>query len=453
MRKRILLVQGWLGRNQSFFPFPIGLAAVAVSLADRHDVRGFDPNVVPDPLGELAGVVSDFAPDVVGVSLRNVDSTNYFDPCLFVPPFLEMVRVIRRQAPGAVIIAGGAGFSLFPVQIMRDAPEIDFGVHLEGDRTMAELIEGLDAPEGVPGILYRREGGEPVFSEKRPLDDFRDDWPMPAWDIFDLAPYRSMPFAMGVETKRGCAFRCAYCCYYVLNGPRYRLKPPERVVEEVRELYRRGFRQIHFTDSVFNHPLDHAMAILTGIRDEMPDMTWDAYLSPLGITDAFVELSLSMGLGFFVCSPDTCGDAALAAMGKEMRMADLRRAVEVIRRHPPARFAANFFVNGPDFSWGTLWAILTFALWAKWRLGRRYGILPLIKSTYIRIEPGTRIEKIARKEGVIAPENDLYPKTVEGFRSMFYRNRGLRWFNAAYMPFKLFLRRLYVLVFRKGRNI
>ncbi|EHJ47587.1 Radical SAM domain protein [Solidesulfovibrio carbinoliphilus subsp. oakridgensis] len=452
MRKKILFVQAWLGREQRFYPFPIGLAAVAARLVGAHDVKGFDPNVAADPMGELARLVAEFKPDIVGLSLRNIDSTNYFDPYLFFPPFAETVRTVRRQAPGATLVAGGSGYSLFPEEIMRRLPEIDLGLYLEGDIRLEQLLDHLDDPAAVPGIYYRRDG-VPVFSGASGHDPFCDDWPFPAWDIFDLEPYKRIPYSMGVETKRGCAYRCVYCCYYILNGRRYRLKSPDRVVAEIKELAKRGFKDIHFTDSVFNVPTPHAMAILGRMREEVPGMRWNAYLSPEGITDEFVELALSMGLSVFGCSPDTYGDAALAAMGKNMGVADIERAVEVIRRHPPAEFGANFFVNGPTYTYGTLFAILRFGLWAKLRLGRQYSLLRLIKANYIRIEPGTRIEAVAREEGVIGPDTEMLPETLDDFRKTFYINRHLRAFNAVYMPLKDLVRRLHVLLFRRGKSV
>lgn len=451
MGKKILFVQAWLGREQRYYPFPIGLASVAARLVGDHDVRGFDPNVHADPMPALARLVAEFAPDVVGVSLRNIDSTNYFDPCLFFPPFAETVRTVRRHAPEAAIIAGGSGFSLFPEAIMRRVPEIDLGLYLEGDIRLPQLVARLDDPASVPGVYFRRDG-EPVFSGAPDHDPFCDDWPHPAWDIFDLEPYRRIPFSMGVETKRGCAYRCVYCCYYLLNGRRYRLKSPQRVVEEIRELQKRGFSSIHFTDSVFNVPTGHAMAILRAMAAQTPGLRWNAYLSPEGITDEFVELALSMGLTVFGCSPDTYGDAALAAMGKNMGVAEIERAVEVIRRHPPAEFGANFFVNGPTYTYRTLLSILRFGLWAKLRLGRQYSLLRLIKAGYIRIEPGTSIAALARQEGVIAPDDGLLPETLADFRKTFYINANLRAFNAVYMPLKHLARRLHVLLFRRGKN-
>lgn len=447
VKKRVLLVQAWLDRPQRFFAFPIGLAVVAGRLLPQHEVRGFDPNAWPEPMASLRSAVQDFQPDFVGVSLRNLDTTNYFDPHIYYNGFVATVRQLRELLPHTPLAAGGPGFSLLPQRIMQDLPELDFGIFLEGEKTFPELLENLGEPWRVPGLYWRRQG-EIQFTGPRELLQFDDDAPLPAWEVFDLAPYRKLDKAIGVETKRGCAYTCVYCCYYLLNGHRYRLKSPARVLRELKAIRELGFGGVAFTDSVFNTPSRHAREILTVIRDEMPGFSWSAYLSPVGLDDEFVELCLETGMTTLVFSPDTVTDEALEAMGKQMTMQTLEQAVDIIRRHPPACMGLNFFVNGPKYSWKTLLAFMAFALRTKRKLGKRFALLPLLKMGYIRVEPGTPIERIARQEGVLEPDVDLLPRDVAGFDKTFYFNRNLRLFNILFGPAKRYTRRLVVRLLR-----
>ena len=71
---RVLLVSGNL-HVQPYPVYPIGLDYVAGAIADRHSVRIVDMNVQED--GQtLAKAIEGFAPEVVGLSIRNVDTSD-----------------------------------------------------------------------------------------------------------------------------------------------------------------------------------------------------------------------------------------------------------------------------------------------------------------------------------------------------------------------------------------
>ena len=436
---RILFVQSYLGRPQRFFVFPVGAAVVAGFLRGDYVLKGFDPNACVDPWRALGEVIERFKPDLACVSLRNLDTTNYFDPHIFYNGFVVTIRALRQQLPKIPIVAGGAGFSLFPRKVMEEVTELDFGIVGEGEVTLPELLRNMNYPERVAGLLYR-VADEVRQTPPRELRAFRDDDPLPAWEIFDLTPYLKQNSVVGVETKRGCAYKCVYCCYYLLNGHSYRLKSPERVLIELKALQRLGFMSATFTDSVFNTPVNHAKRILRLMREEMPGFGWSAYLSPIGLDDEFVRLCRETGLDVLVFSPDTVTDEALKRMGKQMTMHTLNAAVTIIERHPPVGMGVNFFVNGPGYTYGTLLAFASFVWRTRRKLGRRFPLLPLSKMGYIRVEPGTPIERIALAEGVITPQTNLLPTTIEEFDKTFYFNKNLKLFNAVFGSGKRYTR-------------
>ena len=51
-----------------------------------------------------------------------------------------------------------------------------------------------------------------------------------------MPAYQHKGISPGILTKRGCAFRCTYCPYRALEGPRYRLKSAARVVDEIEQI-------------------------------------------------------------------------------------------------------------------------------------------------------------------------------------------------------------------------
>jgi len=85
-----------------------------------------------------------------------------------------------------------------------------------------------------------------------------------------------------VETKRGCNQHCIYCADPAGKGTHLRLRPPEAVAGEIRNLLAQGVDVLHLCDSEFNIPGEHARAVCDElIRQGLGERArWYAYLSP-----------------------------------------------------------------------------------------------------------------------------------------------------------------------------
>ena len=136
---RVLLCSQYYGDDSIFHSksmvFPLGVAYIA-SMLKEHEVTVFDANVVHDPLGELSRRLRAEHPEVVGISLRNIESlsnTRFGRNLSFYSHFRSMLRVIREAAPSCRIVVGGPGFSVFSKEIMSENREIDFGVVSDGE--------------------------------------------------------------------------------------------------------------------------------------------------------------------------------------------------------------------------------------------------------------------------------------------------------------------------------
>ena len=81
---KVLLVNAVLGRRQMPI-FPLGLASLAAALVG-HVVRVLDPTVLPRPLDEVERMARSFAPDVIGVSLRNIEPARSYDHFQYLRP-------------------------------------------------------------------------------------------------------------------------------------------------------------------------------------------------------------------------------------------------------------------------------------------------------------------------------------------------------------------------------
>jgi anaerobic magnesium-protoporphyrin IX monomethyl ester cyclase len=415
---RVLLVQSkWTPVREPLFP--LGLIYVATALIHhKHEVRIDDSNVSADPVVGLRKLVRDFEPEVIGVGLRNFDTVGLRNYRSFAPYFFDLISALKQALPKSRIVAGGSGFSLYARQLMERAPVIDYGIVGEGEEAMTELLDNLDNPESVRGIFYRTNGTV-NFSGTRKLLDFAKS-PAPRWNLVDFGPYLQYPFSIGVQTKRGCPFSCAYCIYPQLEGNVVRARPAKVVVDELEKLAEEnGLRTFSFVDSVFSAPKSYARAILEEMLARGLKLRWRGYDDLRSVDTEYIKLARDAGCDRFEFSPDGFSSSALTALNKNISEQDIKRAYTAIKKTEGTKAIFNFAVNGPGESLGNLVGIAIFLARLKLILRER----ATLSYNYIRIYPHTRIHAIALEKGLVGKDDDL-------FRPTFYNPPPRKYFLA-----------------------
>ena len=398
---------------------PAGLAWLAGSLGPAHEVRILDGAVLAPE--ELEAGVRAFGPEVVGLSLRNVDTTNYGDPHVFFAAFPPLARRLRALVgPGVPLVVGGPGFTLFARAVLARVPELDFGIPGEGEVAFSALLEHFGDPGAASGVLYRRDG---VVQASPPAPPAALAALRPCYDLLDLDRY--LPFqdrwAVGVQTRRGCTQRCAYCAYPLLHAGPVRLRSPEAVVDEIEGWHSRGFARFMFADSLFDRPRAHAVAVLEALAARRLPVTWRAYHGVRDLDPAWLALCVRAGCRELTFSPDAYGDASLDLLGKDCRRADIDRSLEALVPFPEIKVAWNFFVGLPGQGPRELAGMLRFQRRARRRLGARVGEL---RASYVRVEPGTALHRRLLAAGAFSPDDPLLPETPAQLRALFSRQSG-----------------------------
>jgi radical SAM superfamily enzyme YgiQ (UPF0313 family) len=421
---RVLLVQAYLGRKDNRPIFPLGLCYIGTALSPRHTVKIYDPNVGDDPYGGLEEALRGFAPDVVGLSFRNIDNQQRRRPFYYFKTVKPTAEAIKRSRPDCPLIIGGAGFSIYPEKIMGRIPQIDYGVYLEGEQTMVELLDNLDRPEKVKGVYYRKDGSV-RFSGRRPLPDFAA-LPAPRRDFLDIGGYTRFA-TIGVQTKRGCPFSCTYCSYKGLNGAVVRKREPREIVDEIEGLVKTyGIKSFMFADSIFNAPLSHATEICNEIIARGLKVSWNMWCSINFINEEFLLLARKAGCVSVSYSPDALSDEALSSLKKGLKEQDVRRAYGLAKKIKGIQVNFGFFVNPPGETLTGLLKTLFFVLRANIGLARNRGGAGF---GWIRIEPHTEVHKLALKKGIIDEDTELLPEDEGGLGRLFYTQPGLEWID------------------------
>ncbi len=398
---KVLLIQSYLGGREAPV-FPIGLASLAAALkADNHVIRALDLNTTSDPWKTLESEVRAFRPDVVGLSIRNIDSTNKRQVVYYYPEAKRAAAIVKATHPKATVVVGGSGFSMFAREIMRDEPLFDLGVYLEGEQTFPALMRCLHDPGQVPGVFYRSGEGIAFTGAATPQD--MDEIPLPDRTVVPANAYHAFEDAFGIETKRGCPLSCVYCIYGFLNGKKYRFRSPARVVDDIESLLNQtGAQRYTFVDSIFNVPARHAADICAEIERRGIRAPWSAWFCESELDADLLDACRRAGCDHFIFSPDGFADSTLAKLGKKTRRRHILAGYKLVR-DAGVRASYNFFKNPPGQCAANLVGMLAFVVRAKLEMRGRVGF----EFSSLRVEPHTDLQRIAIEEGVLSGHENL----------------------------------------------
>jgi radical SAM superfamily enzyme YgiQ (UPF0313 family) len=183
------------------------------------------------------------------------------------------------------------------------------------------------------------------------------------------------------------------------------LKDPGSVTDAVARLAATGLRDIEIVDSVFNAPLEHAMNVCEALaRARHRAWLQCLELNPLFLDDpllAEMERAGFVGMGITL---ESASDPVLRGLKKGFTAREVHHAAEAVRRHG-IPCAWIFLLGGPGETEETVKETLRFA-------GNRIRPRDVaFFNTGIRIYPGTELESIARRQGVLsrAPGEMLSP--------------------------------------------
>lgn len=412
---RVLLVQSLTEFDQTPI-FPLGLSYIASNLIG--EVKIFDMNTAKDPYNDLEIELKGVRPEVVGISLRNIKVANPGIHSSSFTPHARAIKVIKMAVPNVVLIAGGSALSLYAKEIMERCPEIDFAIFGEGEYTFSELLKSLNHHEHVRGVYYRRDGTI-VFTGHRdwiPSDKIG----YPKRNLLNIGAYTQFPFAIGVQSKRGCILKCIHCSDRYLMGQKLRLRNPVAVVDEIEELVKEaGIKTFTFVDQVFNIPKDHAKEICIEIIKRDISVKWTAWFNEKNINEEFLKIVKKAGCAYLSFSPDSASDKVLKKLKKNISARDLYQTYKLAKKvNMKAEY--SFMINAPGETVFTLIKTLIFIIKARFVLGKNFMLHNMLMTTPIRIYPHTEIRKIAIKENLIDGNSDLVEST-------FYNPRPLKY--------------------------
>lgn len=358
-----------------------------------YEVSIHDINIDKD---SLINCISNFKPDYIGLSLRNIDdvqidSSNYFAPIL-----AKTTKEIRKITQ-AKIILGGSGYSLFPDRLL-ELSGADFGIWGEGENAFSSLLECLDAKtpySNIPGLVFRNKENIQINPKK-------------SFNISNIVtakrPKRLVDFylekssMLNIQTQRGCSYTCCYCTYPVIDGSSFRFRSPESVCLDIAKAKAMGAMYFFITDSVFNSSKRHVTEICEEIIKRKLDIKWGCFLRPKNISSEMMALMKRAGLTHIEFGTDSFCDSVLDAYGKKFTFSDVLEASNMARQ-AKVYYSHFLIIGGPTETESTI-----LEGYENSKHINKTVFYPFIG---MRIYPKTPLYDFVRNEGYIPDNTDF----------------------------------------------
>ncbi len=336
---------------QPYPTYPIGIDYVMNAISRYHQVKSVDMNELKDSEA-LKAVLLEFCPDVIGLSIRNIDNVDGLYSETFFGQIPKLISTIRSHSK-SVIVLGGSAFTMLPSEFMAEL-DADFGIVGEGERFLLLLraLEKKEPVSGMPGVVIGK--GHVVFPE--PLTT--------SYHLESIPEHSYLPFylekggMLNLQTKRGCPFRCIYCTYPHIEGSRFRFAEPKEVARTARMLQNAGAKYLYITDSTFNGSYDHSLKIALAFKEVGLSIPWGGFFTPTRPPADYYRILADAGLMHIEFGTEALSDPILDAYRKPFRTKD------VFESHREAReagvhIAHYLMLGGPGEDERTLDETLT----------------------------------------------------------------------------------------------
>jgi radical SAM superfamily enzyme YgiQ (UPF0313 family) len=209
---------------------------------------------------------------------------------------------------GIKVVMGGPHCYFHKDEVLKHADAVAIG---EGELLITEIISDLSA-----GSLKR------VYQTDN-LHDLKG-LPFPRMDLVGTANLKKF-HAVAVQTSRGCPNACEFCSERMYLGSKYRMRPVDEVIEEIKAT---RSKQILFVDSTLAGSRSRTMELMEKL---IPlKLRWSALWTADRVLDSeFMRLATRSGLLHINLGIESIKQETLDNMNKRTTKAD--KLVDVVR--------------------------------------------------------------------------------------------------------------------------
>lgn len=303
---------------------------------------------------------------------------------------LAVSRAVKAARPECPVVWGGWHPSLFADQCLAE-PSVEVVVAGQGEDAFREIVERLLTGERVTGVFAK------------PLKDL-NTFPAHDYSMIQVERYFDLKASRQIDyiSSQGCRFRCAFCADPAVFARGWTGLFPERIGEEVYELYQRyAFDDLAFQDETFFTHAARVDALAEQFLNRGLRITWTATLradQACRLGDALFAKAVRSGLRRVMVGVESGSQSMLDRLQKDMKLDQVRVAAEMCTRHGVGAIF-NFIVGFPGESPESMQATLDLA--KSLRQSNPAFDTPIF---YYRPYPGNPMAEQSAAQGYVFPD-------------------------------------------------
>ena len=370
----------------SYLP-PYGLLSIAgvlerhghiLKIADADSKKGL-------PLAGLRQVITDFAPDIIGMTAYSIGRNH----------LLETAEHIKSFCP-SLIVAGGPHVMTFPEDLAAHEC-FDLLAYGEGEYTMLDIADyylGNKKLTEVNGIIFRENGVTVKTLPRAPIENL-DELPFPAFHLLeDPGGYKPMQLlykrlpVLTIISGRGCPNNCIFC--NSIWGKKVRLNSPEYIISLIKEVTNKfGVREIMFYEDSFCIDKNRVNEICDLLIHEGLDISWSCSANVRTLDKPLLQKMKKAGSWLISIGIESGNDEVLGFIRKPSSTEETKK-VCAWADEAGLKIRGFFMLGHPIDTAGTIRQTIDF-----------FKSLPLftINFTILQLLPGSKFRKIAHNYG------------------------------------------------------
>ena len=232
---------------------------------------------------QVMDVDFDAPADLVAITTWTINSFRAYD----------IARKFRER--GIPVIMGGPHTFFHAEEAIEHCDAVGIG---EGEEIWSVVLE--DAARGRLRKIYRA-------GKQHHLKGL----PIPRYDLMRFGG-NGINRTYSVQSSRGCPFKCEFCSERFYIGDRYRYRPTQDIVDEIKEI---KAKNIFFADSMFAGKKEHSMELMEALTplNIRWSTLWTTYLCR---DEIFMDLAKRSGLLHVNMGMESISQETLASMNK-----------------------------------------------------------------------------------------------------------------------------------------
>lgn len=271
-------------------------------------------------------------------------------------PTYELIRKIKQQSPETLIICGGPHAIDHSEEILRESGA-DICVIGEGEQTFLEIISHngtlKDHLPEIKGLAYLQDG-KYLRTPTRELIPDIDNVPFPLRELVNDDDFCGLTYSKArpnteMVVTRGCPLRCVFCANPVFrleSGPLFRARSPENIVEEVRQLYAMGYREIYIHSDELNVKLDWSIEVCKQIAAlGYSDLYFQCNLRVVPMNEELAYWLRKANFWLVRVGIESTSDRVLNGIKKRMSFERTKKACELLSKQGIKVFAFMMLFN------------------------------------------------------------------------------------------------------------